>query len=201
VKALALLLALLPVVAAAQVARPELDAERLAAYNAARLYIQGMTVASVNAAGLPVGEPIHTWTAYRGDAPLTEMEFYRLVGRDDLLAQAVARQNTARNLTIGGGVALAIGTVGVLLAARQATSVDYDVEPEYDPASILTSPAFLIGMAGLTAGGLMVTYAVPLTRRRATHAVAAQEMTERYNVEILRMLTAPPPPPPITLDG
>lgn len=189
---LAFCVALVPALAAAQVAPPGLEGERLAAYDAARLYIEGAAVAPSNRPGAPMGQTTFTWNAYRGDDAIGEAAFYTLVGREDLAARARSRRGAATTLVVVGTVAAVAGTALTLLSTDPFGDSTYEV-PE------LNYPLFIGGLALAAGGGIGFRAGLHRFRTRATHGQAAHEMSERYNADLVEMLTAPPPPP--TTDG
>jgi len=200
---LALCAAFLPAFAAAQVVPSVPDADRLAAYEAARLSIAGFVERGDDDARR-YNRASFNWQPYRGDERIGEEAFYGFVGRDDLAAQAHARRSTATGLTVAGVLAVAAGTAAALLGAfgeqREIREPD-GVGGFYTRTEPVYNYPLIIGGSVAAAGGLVaVQVAFPLSRRRATNAQEAHDMTERYNAEVARMLSAPPPPP-ATTDG
>jgi len=199
------LAAFLPALAAAQVTPPGLEGERLAAYDAARLYIEGIAVTPVNAAGVPVGRPRFSWSAYRGNERISEIAFYDLTGQEELASRARARRGRATTMVVLGTLALAAGTAALMLSesTEDVTRVVGEPPFSYTETERIWHTNYPLAIAGgtvATAGIVSFSLGVPLFGRRVTHAQAAHEMTERYNAGLAEMLVAPPPPP-ATIDG
>lgn len=202
-RSLLLLAACLPALASAQVAPSETDADRLAAYTAARLSIAGFVDEGSDDARR-FNRSHFGWQPYRGDERVGEEAFYGLVGRDDLTARARARRGTANRVVILGVTAMAVGTALLAVGAIGEQQVVRDPNGlggfyTYN-RRVENTPLVVGGAVAVTAGFVAVQFALPMYRRRATHAQEANDMAERYNADVARMLSAPPPSP-ATIDG
>lgn len=177
--------------------------EQEAAFSAGRLRVEGVEILNVTPGYRPPGAVYtpaptvsrqFTWRPFRGDEQISEVEFYRLVGRTDLADRTRSRLRTRTTLIVAGLVAGAVGTVAAGLGVGSREEAVPPLSPGDPPLTTVGDDYVLMG-AGLglaVVGGLGIGLGVQLGRRRAAPVQAAGQMADQYNERLAEMLMTPP---------
>ncbi len=122
-----------------------------------------------------------------------EDEFFKQVGRADLV-QSYQNRRTLKWGLLGGGIAVAV--VGTAIGLSQQCHIDNPSDPRFDSCVRDTGPITTI-IASITLGTLLGGGSFLVN----THPVEADEvrrLADEYNVTLRRKLGSPPEPSPAT---
>jgi hypothetical protein len=144
-----------------------------------------------------------TWRPLRGDVAIPEAEFYTLVGRDDLAANARSRRRAAVLGVTLGSVAAAVGSgllfYGISRTRETTLPASFPGGPPIPfTEGYIDGPMAVAGSVLATVGTIGVTVGLNRGRRRSTHAQAAAEKADRYNARLAESLAAPAADGPTT---
>jgi hypothetical protein len=125
--------------------------------------------------------------------PLAAPDFYRLVGRDDL-AQEYLRRNARRNLLMGAGAVVALGSVAVSAAIAfggqpgPCTPGDFAAfsacaSRSSDQARSADMTAAVVGAGGVVLGGVLLL-AGAATNPNPVDLVQMRAMADQYNQKL-----------------
>jgi len=129
--------------------------------------------------------------------PLLGQDFYRAVGRDDLVKQYEDRAALKTGLLVGGGLALLAGTIAATVIASSQTTTCSAIAPGSFTLPTCTGPGpvdpvlGVLAVGGIVGGGIAVVSGASIDPD-PMDTVGKRQLAEAYNRELWQRLTTEP---------
>jgi hypothetical protein len=129
--------------------------------------------------------------------PLAGVDFYRVLGRTDLVKQYEDRAALKTGLLVGGALAMVAGTIAATVIASSQTTTCSPVSPGSFALPTCTGPGpvdpvmGVLAVGGVVGGGIAIVSGATIDPD-PMDTVGKRQLAEAYNRELWQRLTAEP---------